>query len=343
MTGRARFSVQEIAKVIAFIRCSPCLSKYNRSTVIRNECSFFWPLLLNHRIINIWKASNELRKGKKEKTQNSNELLTLFSCCPLPHARSQDNQSRTLLHFLLLQQPPFQVADKFLTPWTVSKRSPESDTLPHVPLQLIPSATPTGQRTGTRSTRRQARALQISTSEHPVIILVNAKTSRARRSPALITVVAREGGVASRVVLERNQFSDAVAVVCGEVHVRADGIGHVHAGDVFDGFGDGTASGRWVFAFRRTVVGALLRFAMRLFTFVCGSSRLCGYTGEIGFVWLMMYSRCRSNSVLWGASYCAGVAPPWIMAICSWTVRSFPRGKWVPIERLATFGSISAS
>ena len=52
--------------------------------------------------------------------------------------------------------------------------------------------------------------------------------------------------------------------------------------------------------------------------------------------------RCRrSKSIPRAASYCAGVAPPRMIAFWSWTVRSFSRGGCGFRERLPILGSIS--
>ena len=52
---------------------------------------------------------------------------------------------------------------------------------------------------------------------------------------------------------------------------------------------------------------------------------------------------CRSKSIPGAASLCAGVAPPWMIAFRSWTVRSFSRGGCGFMERLPISGSISTS
>ncbi len=73
-------------------------------------------------------------------------------------------------------------------------------------------------------------------------------TSRSRQGLALTTVIARERRATSRVVLERKQYSNDVAVVVGKVHVHANGIGDVDAEDVFDRIREG--SGALIFAAR---------------------------------------------------------------------------------------------
>lgn len=125
---------------------------------------------------------------------------------------------------------------------TVTARSSKSDSPLQGPLQLIPSTTPSRQWTGTRSAGRLARALQISTGKNPVVVLVKAITARSGRGVALSEVVTRKRGLTSGAILERNQLSDTVAVVFGEIHIHANGIGCVNAENVFDGVGKGSSA-----------------------------------------------------------------------------------------------------